>query len=169
MKEIGLTIREAMLEDVDRIMEIYDAARAFMRSTGNLVQWINGYPSRDQVGRDIASGSLFVCVGQDDVPVAVFCFVCGPDPTYAVIENGQWLSDDCYYVVHRMGSDGSVKGIAGFCLDWCRERCFSLRIDTHADNRVMQHILEREGFTRCGIIYVSDGTPRIAYQRNNKE
>ena len=27
------------------------------------------------------------------------------------------------------------------------------------------HLLESEGFTRCGIIHVEDGTPRIAYQR----
>ena len=26
-------------------------------------------------------------------------------------------------------------------------------------------LLESEGFTRCGIIHVADGTPRIAYQR----
>ena len=38
-------------------------------------------------------------------------------------------------------------------------------VDTHADNKVMQHLLESEGFTRCGIIHVEDGTPRIAYQR----
>ena len=43
--------------------------------------------------------------------------------------------------------------------------CESLRADTHADNKVMQHLLESEGFTRCGIIHVEDGTPRIAYQR----
>ena len=45
------------------------------------------------------------------------------------------------------------------------EHCESLRADTHADNKVMQHLLESEGFTRCGIIHVEDGTPRIAYQR----
>ena len=29
----------------------------------------------------------------------------------------------------------------------------------------MQHLLEKNGFTRCGIIHVADGTPRIAYQK----
>ena len=50
-------------------------------------------------------------------------------------------------------------------VEWCLEHCESLRADTHADNKVMQHLLESEGFTRCGIIQVEDGTPRIAYQR----
>ena len=27
------------------------------------------------------------------------------------------------------------------------------------------HLLEKNGFTRCGIIHVEDGTPRIAYQK----
>ena len=34
-----------------------------------------------------------------------------------------------------------------------------------ADNQIMQHLLEKNGFTRCGIIHVADGTPRIAYQK----
>ena len=50
-------------------------------------------------------------------------------------------------------------------ITWCLEHCESLRADTHADNKAMQHLLEKNGFTRCGIIRVEDGTPRIAYQR----
>ena len=30
----------------------------------------------------------------------------------------------------------------------------------------MQHILAKYGFQRCGIIYVKNGTERIAYQKN---
>ena len=40
-----------------------------------------------------------------------------------------------------------------------------VRADTHADNKIMQHLLEENGFTKCGIIHVEDGTPRIAYQK----
>ena len=32
-------------------------------------------------------------------------------------------------------------------------------------NKIMQHLLEENGFTKCGIIHVEDGTPRIAYQK----
>ena len=45
------------------------------------------------------------------------------------------------------------------------EHCQSLRADTHADNKIMQHLLEKNGFTRCGIIHVADGSPRFAYQK----
>ena len=54
-------------------------------------------------------------------------------------------------------------------VNWCLEHCESLRADTHADNKIMQHLLEKNGFTRCGIIHVADGTPRIAYQRLSRE
>ena len=29
---------------------------------------------------------------------------------------------------------------------------------------LFQHVIEKCGFKRCGIIYVSNGTPRIAYE-----
>jgi RimJ/RimL family protein N-acetyltransferase len=41
----------------------------------------------------------------------------------------------------------------------------NIRIDTHRDNAIMQHLLEKNGFVKCGIIYVEDGSPRIAYQK----
>lgn len=29
----------------------------------------------------------------------------------------------------------------------------------------MQHLLDKNGFKYCGIVYVEDGTERIAYQK----
>ena len=55
--------------------------------------------------------------------------------------------------------------MASEVIAWCLEHCESLRADTHADNKIMQHLLEKNGFTKCGIIHVEDGTPRIAYQK----
>ena len=43
--------------------------------------------------------------------------------------------------------------------------CGNLKIDTHRDNRIMQHLLDKNGFTYCGIIYLDDGTERLAYQK----
>ena len=28
----------------------------------------------------------------------------------------------------------------------------------------MQHLLDKMNFTRCGIVYMEDGSPRIAYE-----
>ena len=103
---------------------------------------------------------------QDGQIEAVFAFILGTDPTYAVIEDGQWLDDTLPYgTVHRLASAGKHKGVASAVLDWSMEHCQSLRADTHADNKIMQHLLEKNGFTRCGIIHVADGSPRFAYQK----
>lgn len=40
-----------------------------------------------------------------------------------------------------------------------------LRIDTHADNHIMQHLILKNGFEQCGIIHIADGSERIAYEK----
>ena len=99
--------------------------------------------------------------------VAVFFYIAGADiePCYAGIEDGAWLDPSPYGVVHRIASDGSVKGAGSFCIRWAYEQCGHLRIDTHPDNRVMQGLLAKLGFRRCGIIHVvEDNDPRYAYE-----
>ena len=44
-------------------------------------------------------------------------------------------------------------------------RTRNIRIDTHRDNRIMQHVLEKFGFTYCGIIYLLSGDERLAFQK----
>ena len=41
----------------------------------------------------------------------------------------------------------------------------NIRIDTHLDNRIMQHVIKKYGFTYCGIIYLASGDERLAYQQ----
>ena len=159
------TIRPATFTDLDRLMEIFEAARRFMESTGNPNQWINGYPQRALIAEEISQEHCYVCQDEEGKTIGTFCFVPSPDPNYARIEDGAWLNDAPYHVIHRLASDGSEKGIFKACIDWCALQDTNLRADTHADNKVMQHLLEKNGFIRCGIIYVSNGTPRIAYQR----
>ena len=45
------------------------------------------------------------------------------------------------------------------------ERLIMIADDDPDIREVVRILLESEGFTRCGIIHVEDGTPRIAYQR----
>ena len=63
----------------------------------------------------------------------------------------------------KRASAGRVHGAAAICFAWCAARGLPLRADTHADNKVMQHLLEKNGFVRCGNITLADGTSRIAY------
>lgn len=161
--ENGKKIRPAHLEDLDRILTIYDFAKKFMAETGNPTQWAGGYPQRELLEEDIQRGGLYV-VTEKDAICGVFYFVIGPDPTYAIIENGAWHCDREYGTIHRIAGDGTG-GVFSAVLDFCRSQIDYLRIDTHEDNRVMQHVVTKHGFQYCGIIYTDDGTPRIAFDR----
>lgn len=161
-----MNIRLATKNDLADIMPIFDKARAFMAANGNSRQWINGYPQQELIEKEIESGHCYVCTDEMQKVVATFCFIKGPDPTYTLIEKGNWPNDKPYYVIHRLASDGSHKGIARLCINWCFAQHPCLRADTHEDNHIMQHLLEQNGFERCGIIYVANGTPRIAYQKD---
>ena len=79
-------------------------------------------------------------------------------------EQGSWMVDTEYAAVHRVASDGTVRNVLEKIMDYCKAQIPHLRIDTHEDNKVMQHVLEKYGFVRCGIVYVPDGSPRIAYE-----
>lgn len=157
--------RGAVRSDLDRILKIYARARAAMAEAGNPTQWGDDYPPKELLEEDIDTNRLFVYVINGELE-AVFAFILGDDPTYAVIEDGEWLNDKLPYgTIHRLASAGKRKGVATDVIDWCLEHCESLRADTHEDNKIMQHLLEKNGFTRCGIIHVRDGSPRIAYQK----
>ena len=126
-----IQIRPSQLSDLDRLMEIFDHARKFMASVGNGNQWINGYPQRELIAKEITDGHCYACEDEHGKIVGTFCFVPSPDPFYAIIEDGAWLNDDPYYVIHRIASDGSYKGIGDICLNWCTKQYPSLRADTH--------------------------------------
>ena len=144
-------------------MDIYDKARSFMRKNNNHEQWINGYPQREIIKEDIALKRSYI-IKKNDTVLAVFTFINGDDETYHYIE-GQWLNDEKYGVIHRIGSAGLEGGMLHTCLEHCFQFVNNIRIDTHKDNLVMQRLLEKEGFTKCGIIYLKDGNPRIAYHK----
>ena len=164
-----MRIRKTTESDFERIMEIYAYARAFMAKTGNPNQWgPTNWPPEDLIHEDIRNGNSYVCVNDDEKVIGTFFFTQGEDiePTYRVITDGAWLDDSAYGVVHRIASDGSEKGIGQFCLGWAYEQCGHLRIDTHTDNKVMQNLLKKLGFIRCGIIYViEDDNPRYAFEK----
>ena len=164
-----MQIRKSTLQDVDRMMEIYARARAFMAANGNPNQWgPTCWPPRELIQQDIQKGLSHVCLNDQGRVIGTFFFTQGPDvePTYREITDGAWLDDSPYGVIHRIASDGSEKGVGAFCIQWAYDRCGHLRMDTHGDNRVMQGLLTKLGFRHCGTIYVyEDRDPRMAYEK----
>jgi hypothetical protein len=158
-----MTIRAAHKEDLSAIMAVLEAAKGIMRSSGNVGQWVNGYPSEEVILDDIEMG--YGHVVEERKIVGYFAFIPSPEPTYSYIEGGSWLDDKPYHVVHRIGSYPEVHGVFKAIMDWCFGQDPVIRIDTHKDNRIMQHCILQYGFTYCGIIYLQSGGQRLAYQK----
>lgn len=157
-------IRPATTSDIPAILPVLDAARRIMRESGNPNQWAAGYPSEAVIRKDIDRDGGFVIEDQGRI-VAYFAFLPSPEPTYDVIEGGQWLDNPLpYHVIHRIASLPDAHGVFSDIISWSLRREHNLRIDTHRDNRIMQHCIRKAGFRYCGIIYLANGDERLAYQ-----
>jgi len=113
----------------------------------------------------IESNSLNFLYGEISARRRVFFFAVGEDPTYRVIEDGAWLNDRPYGVIHRIAGDGSIRGILTRAVEFAGARFDYLRIDTHEKNIPMQNALKKQNFTQRGVIYLRDGNPRLAYDK----
>ena len=147
-----------------------------MRADGNAEQWAEpGFPGDARLLRDLAQGGGFVIEISPRVPpglgrndnapvVGYFALLPSPEPTYAAID-GAWLTGEPYGVIHRIASYPDAHGVFAAVIDFAAARYPHLRIDTHRDNRIMRHLIEKHGFTYCGIVRLPDGTDRLAYER----
>lgn len=158
-----MKIRRASAGDMEQILELYAEARVFMKEHGNPGQWGDHYPPKALIEQDIAEGKSYVCEA-DGRLIAVFFYEEGVEPDYQTIYDGSWLNDEPYSVIHRIAAPTGRRGTASFCIGWCCANSRgNVRIDTHRDNIPMQKMLEKNGFVRCGTIYIRDGAERIAY------
>lgn len=166
-----MNIRTATYSDLDSLMEIFECAKQIMRASGNMLQWNDGYPSKEVVLEDIKRKNCRILCDKG-VILGTMALIEGPDPTYSYIE-GEWPDERPYYVIHRIATSAPGRNVAKILLDWAFDHISkkgydTIRIDTHSDNKIMKHILTRYGFRMCGIIYLENGDPRDAYHRSNR-
>lgn len=160
-----LQVRPAVLEEVPAIMKVLAEGREIMLLSGNRHQWPAGYPTRAMICSDITAGHGRV-VTDGAAVLGYFACIPSPDPTYSYIEDGKWLDDEKpYYVIHRIAKLHGSSGVFAAMLDYVNGITDNIRIDTHRDNAIMQYLLVKHGFSYCGIIYLLNGDPRLAYQR----
>ena len=163
---MSYTFRHSTLEDLPVILRLRDQAREIMRSYGNTFQWPDGYPPEEKFINDIEQRCSFVMADESGMLVGTFAFIPGPDITYKVIYDGQWLNDEPYYVIHRIASTPDSHGILDAVLDYCEALAPCIRIDTHEANIIMRKGLEKRGYQYCGIIHLLNGDERLAFQKN---
>lgn len=157
-----MQIRKSKYEDEAAIMKVFAKAREYMFANGNKTQWVGGYPGKELLNDDILRQYSYVFESNGKI-IGTFTLIIGEEPTYRKIKNGVWHSDKPYGTIHRLASDGTVKGVAKACFNFCANNIDYLRIDTHRDNITMQAAIQKFGFKKCGTIFLNDGSERIAY------
>lgn len=152
-------------ERLGEALNIYAAAREFMRKTGNPNQWKNFRPEQKTLEQDIELERLYG-IEVDGELCASFVLM-GKDEVYDRLIEGAWLNDKPYHTLHRVASNGKHRGMLGRIVEFAKKTGTDLRIDTHDDNKVMQHLLEKNGFVRCGRIKMYEIEERVTYHYLN--
>ena len=161
-------IIKAKKEETNTIKLLFSKASDFLKNN-NVNQWQNNYPSVEVLNDDINRDRLYVLKNDEEI-IGVMSLLKDEESTYKKIFDGTWLSDNIYYTVHRITVKEKGKGISKYLFDYAINECIkdgisSLRIDTHIDNLVMQKALNKFGFVYCGVIYLNDGSKRIAFEK----
>lgn len=167
-----MEIHETTKEEKEAVLAIYEEAKAYFKAKG-IDQWQNGYPDIDSLESDCEKGISYTASEQGKV-IATFAVAVEKEKAYDAIFGGSWLSTaEEYGVIHRIAvtAEEKGKGVAAGLFFWAESYCMArgaawLRIDTHRENYSMQRLLEKQGYQKCGTIYLQDGAERIAYEKS---
>ncbi len=172
MAEIYL--RRAQTQDLAAIMKIIDDAKNLLKKNGS-PQWQNGYPNRETFAQDIATQTNWVLINGNKV-AATATLQLTPEPTYRNITQGQWQQpDEPYATIHRVTISSNYRGqglskllFSNLLTVGQMQGIKNFRVDTHRNNKAMQHVVENFNFKRRGIIKVNDQNDpeRLAYELN---
>ena len=166
-----MTFRKTEAADLDGVMEIVRQAQASLKARG-IDQWQNGYPDRPAIEADIARGWSYVLADGERVLGTTAISFAG-EPTYDTIYQGAWGTEAPEYAfLHRIAVSGACKGKGVPSLFFqelerqARERGLPcLRGDTHRENKIMQRVMEKNGLSYRGVIYLEDGGERLAFEK----
>ena len=170
-----MKIRLSTPQDIPMIMKLINEAKAYFKKQG-IDQWQDGYPNEESIYQDILLKQSYLLEHHHDI-IGTFCLSYALETVYEAIEEGSWLSSKPYVTLHRIAISSKEKGknYASYILEYIYQQALSqhihaLRVDTHEDNLSMQHMLLKNGFTYCGIIYLESCKDlkhkRLAYEKD---
>lgn len=161
--------RIAKENDIAEIMEIVENAKIYMKEN-KINQWSENYPNEDVFLADLKENRLYVAEIDGKV-IGMAVLILDGDGDYKNI-NGKWLSDGEYGVIHRIAvnpdykSQNVAKNLLDFFENKLKELNYdSIRVDTHKDNKSMLRFIEKNGFQKCGIVYIRKTDERIAFEK----
>ncbi|MBL4930592.1 GNAT family N-acetyltransferase [Clostridium paridis] len=166
-----MVFRKTVKTDIDDIMNIISQAQAYFKEQG-IDQWQNNYPSVETISNDINNNHSYVLLEDGNI-VATAAVSFDGEKTYDTIYEGQWVSNNEFAVIHRIAvhskykglglSSEIIKNVEEICLN---KGVYSIKVDTHEENLSMQKLLRKNAFKYCGIIYLEDGSKRIAFEKS---
>lgn len=151
-------VRLGRIEDAEMVDALFNEAKEVFKDLGTF-QWEGLYPSKETFINDVINRTVFVYEENGEVVGAV-TIMYNPDPNYKEIE-GKWLNDEPYASIHRIvvSKKCQGKGIGDLLYKTCeheirKNSIHNVRVDTYYLNKSMLRIIEKNSFTRCGIIYL---------------
>lgn len=169
-----MQFRRSTIGDIQQILSIIEDARQFLASQ-HIDQWQGPYPDRARIEEDIRLGISYVLEDPEVVGTAVLSFE--PEECYRHITDGCWLTEgENYGVIHRIAVQSAArgKGYARMLFSELEHLAAqagkkSMRVDTHEQNAAMQSTLQKNGYSRCGTVYLigssEGGDLRIAFEK----
>lgn len=175
------TIRKSEIADIEQIMQLFDMARKTMATLG-IDQWQDGYPYKENILTDIENDESYVVTDENGDICATFMLMKRNESTYEKIYDGAWVTqnDVPYATIHRITVSPEMRAsatenketkpisriIIDYAKDFVKENNLvgGIKIDTHEGNIAMRKMLEKNGFVYCGVILLTDGQKRVAYQ-----
>ena len=165
-----MNFRIATASDKDKIMEIIKQAQEYLKIKG-VDQWQDNYPNLNIIKDDIDKRKSYV-LEENGTIVATVAVSFNDEKTYDKIYNGKWITENDYAVIHRIAVANNYKGkrISSEILAHIEKMCLqrnvhSIKVDTHKQNKSMRKMLSNNGFQYCGIIYLENGSERVAYEK----
>ncbi|MGI6140515.1 MAG: GNAT family N-acetyltransferase [Caldicoprobacterales bacterium] len=165
-----MLLRKSTPDDLTGIMDIIKQAQTYMNENG-IDQWQDNYPDENVISNDIKNCYSYVLV-EKGILIGTAAVLFDGEKTYDSIHDGEWLTSGKYAAVHRVAVSSAYRntGAAAAMMKHIEQLCvqnevYSIKIDTHEDNLPMRKFLGKCGFQYCGIIYLEDGSKRLAFEK----
>lgn len=161
---MNATVRKIKVSEIYDAYNIIENGREILKRDG-CNQWQDGNPNLAKIKDYVSKGQLYG-VFDDGVLCFVGAVICGEiESSYKHLYSGDWqLYTSDYITIHSVAvkKEYQGKGLYNYFFDFVttEAKCCpnhsikSIRIDTHSDNKRMQHIIEKRGFVYCGIVYL---------------
>jgi len=167
-----MNLKQTNRKDIPAIMSIISDAQSYLKDLG-IDQWQDGYPNEEQILIDIKNEDSYVIANEENAVMGTVVFTTKIEPTYQNIE-GDWITkgDSKYGVIHRLAVSDEFRGygVAKYVFQFCEDELVkskvqSMRIDTHSGNSGMQKLITSLGYIYCGVIILSSGAERLAFEK----